>query len=143
MYRDILLPTDGRESTNSLLPHARALGNCADAMVHVLYVVDDRSFFALEDETQADVLNDFHEEGERTMERIDRLLSAADIDVSQSIRRGDPVTEILNYTETEEIDLVIMGTRGQEYSETMLGSTAQHVIQRSSVPVVTVPIDPD
>lgn len=143
MYGDILLPTDGRESTDRLFPHARALGNYADATVHVLYVVDDRSFFALDDDMQTDVVDDLREKGERTTERLARILAAADIDVSESIRRGDPVREIVEYAETEGIDLVVMGTRSGDYSETMVGSTAQHVIQQSSVPVVTVPIKPE
>ena len=52
---------------------------------------------------------------------------------------GDPAQEILKAIESEDIDLVVMGTHGRKGLENVLfGSVARNVVKRSSVPVLTV-----
>ncbi|PSQ00105.1 hypothetical protein BRC92_12965 [Halobacteriales archaeon QS_4_69_31] len=55
--------------------------------------------------------------------RVDRYTTTA-------LRRGDPAEEILAYADDIGVDLVVMGTRGEEFTENMLGSTAQTVVVR-------------
>jgi len=52
---------------------------------------------------------------------------------------GDPAQEILKAIESEEIDIVIMGTHGRKGLESiLLGSVARNLVRRSPVPVLTV-----
>ena len=52
---------------------------------------------------------------------------------------GDPVREILNYTEEHNIDFIVMGTHGRKGVERLLlGSVTAGVVARSNVPVITV-----
>jgi nucleotide-binding universal stress UspA family protein len=143
MYDDILLATDGQESNDRLLPYARDVATRHDARVHGLYVVDDRAFFALDDDTRTSAADQLRAEGQRTTERLVADLESAGIDANRSVRRGDPAAEIVEYIETRSVDLVVMGTRGDQPAENMLGSTAQQVVSSSPVPVLTVPIPTD
>ena len=53
--------------------------------------------------------------------------------------RGNPVEEILKYSEETNCDLVVMGTHGQgTLADAMMGSTARRVLRRSDKPVLVV-----
>ena len=52
---------------------------------------------------------------------------------------GDPATEILKVVESEDIDMVIMGTHGRTGVEHVIfGSVAENVVKKSPVPVLVV-----
>jgi len=140
MYDDILFPTDDSVSTEATTEHAREIAGERDATVHVLYVIDDRSFLTLDDEMQSEVLDELRADGEAATDAVATELEADGIDVTTALARGDPAEEILAYAANAEVDLVTMGTRGDDYTENMLGSTAQTVVSESSVPVLTVPL---
>ena len=53
--------------------------------------------------------------------------------------RGNPVEEILKYSEEKNCDLIVMGTHGQgTLADAMMGSTARRVLRRSRKPVLVV-----
>ena len=53
--------------------------------------------------------------------------------------RGNPVEEILKYTEEKNCDLIVMGTHGHgTLADAMMGSTARRVLRRSRKPVLVV-----
>ena len=53
--------------------------------------------------------------------------------------RGNPVEEILRYSEEKNCDLIVMGTHGQgTLVDAMMGSTARRVLRRSKKPVLVV-----
>jgi nucleotide-binding universal stress UspA family protein len=53
--------------------------------------------------------------------------------------RGNPVAEILKYSEEKSCDMIVMGTHGQgTLADAMIGSTARRVVRRSPKPVLVV-----
>ena len=53
--------------------------------------------------------------------------------------RGNPVEEILKYSEDKNCDLIVMGTHGQgTLADAMIGSKARRVLRRSAKPVLVV-----
>ena len=53
--------------------------------------------------------------------------------------RGNPVEEILKFSEEKKCDLIVMGTHGQgTLADAMIGSTARRVLRRSPKPVLVV-----
>ena len=53
--------------------------------------------------------------------------------------RGNPVEEIIKYSEEKNCDLIVMGTHGQgTLADVMMGSTARRVLRRSTKPVLVV-----
>jgi nucleotide-binding universal stress UspA family protein len=138
MYQDILVPTDGSESMGNVLDHTIEIASGRDAMIHVLYVIDDQAFLTLEDGMKDDVLEDLRQEGETAVGDIASELEAEDIEATTRITKGRPSDEIISYVEQEDIDFVTMGTRAGEYTNNILGSTAQKVVTDAPVPVMTV-----
>jgi len=140
MYHDILVPTDGGESVDRVLEHTVDIAEGRDVTAHVLYVIDDRAFLAMDDEMHEDVLANLRTEGEEAVERVREALEAAGIEVSTAIDRGDPADRIVSYVEEAGIDLITMGTHAGEYEKNLLGSTSQKVVTKSAAPVLTVDV---
>ena len=140
MYHDVLVPTDGGSSVDQVLEHTLDIADGRDVTAHVLYVVDDRAFLAMDDEMHADVLENLEAEGEAAVARVAETLEAAGIETTTHISQGDPAERIVAYVEDEGIDLVTMGTQASNYEKNMLGSTSQKVVTKSPVPVLTVDV---
>ncbi len=137
MYDDILVPTDGGETTETVLEHTIEVAAEHDATIHVLYVVDDGALLTLADQMKEEVLANLREEGQSAVSESKAHLEAAGFDVTTALRTGRPASEILAYTEEEGIDLVTMGTHGDDYTKNMLGSTSKEVVTNATVPVLT------
>lgn len=142
MYRDVLVPTDGNETIETVLEHTKQVTR-EDGTVHVLYVVDDHVLLTLADEMKDEVLTNLNEEGQVAVETTAQTLEDAGFDVRTEIREGNPAEEIIAYVESQAIDLVTMGTQGDDYSENMLGSTSQKVVTNAPIPVLTVNVSVD
>lgn len=137
MYSDVLVPTDGSDAVEAVIDHAAEVTR-ESGTVHVLYVIDDQVFLTLADEMKDEVLVDLREEGATAIRRARGQLESHGFEVSTTIREGKPADEIIAYVRERGIDLVTMGTHGDDYTENMLGSTAQNVVTNSPAPVLTV-----
>ncbi|AAV44798.1 nucleotide-binding universal stress UspA family protein [Haloarcula quadrata] len=138
MYSDILVPTDGSASMEQVLEHTIDIADGRDVTVHALYVIDDRAFLSMDDEMQDEVLENLRAEGEEATSAVRDTLEQDGIEVSTATQRGKPADNIVSYVEDADIDLITMGTQADKYEQNMLGSTAQKVVTKSSVPVLTV-----
>jgi len=145
MYDDILLPTDGSEGIEQAATHAQAIAERFDATVHVLSVVDTRNRF--ESPTSGLSTEAWKEaEGERAGHAIENTVAALspELPVETAIIEGIPKTAILDYIESEAMDMVVMGTHGRTgLDHYLIGSVAEKVVRRSPVPVVTVRLTED
>jgi nucleotide-binding universal stress UspA family protein len=140
MYSDILVPTAGSAAIEQVLEHTIDIAGGRDVTVHALYVVDDRAFLTMDDETQADVLAELQAEGDAATAVVRESLEQEGIDVTTAVLRGKPADCIVSYVEDTGIDLITMGTQAGEYRTNMLGSTSQKVVTQSPVPVLTVDV---
>jgi nucleotide-binding universal stress UspA family protein len=142
VYDDVLLPTDGSDVTDA----AEQAGRIAapfDATVHVLSVVDERNRF---ESPSAGLAPDAWERAETDRaEAAVRETAAAlpdDVAVETVLESGIPQAVILDYVESHDVDLVVMGTHGRTgLDHYLIGSVAERVVRNSPVPVLTAPID--
>jgi nucleotide-binding universal stress UspA family protein len=67
-------------------------------------------------------------------------LAAEGVDVQPALRDGFAPDEILAAAQSLPADLIVMGSRGRGgLAHVLLGSTAERVVQRASMPVLVVP----
>ncbi|RKD94773.1 universal stress protein [Halopiger aswanensis] len=78
-------------------------------------------------------------------EATDQLSAAEDfaaergVDIETHTRIGSPAQEIVEFAETNDVDHVVMGSRGRSgVTRILLGSVAEVVVRHSSVPVTVV-----
>ncbi|MFC7214830.1 universal stress protein [Saliphagus sp. GCM10025334] len=138
MYERILLPTDGSETTGRALEHAIDLANQYDAALHVLYVID-KAVFAGDVET-GPIVEQFETVGDSVLEDVSGEAARAGVEpVITTLERGSPHTKILEYAESQGIDMIVMGTHGRTgLDRYLIGSVAEKVVRLSDAPVLTV-----
>ncbi len=56
------------------------------------------------------------------------------------IDSGHPVEGILKYIDSEKADLLVIGTKWGKLSDVLLGSTAEAMVRKSTIPVLCLPL---
>lgn len=139
MYEDILIPTDGSSGMADVSEHALGLGELCEATVHVLYVIDETAYATVPDEARSQIRDALRGDGEDATKVIAERAIERNLAVTREVRWGDPAVSIIAHAVENDIDLIVMGTRGKTgFERYLLGSVAEKVIRVSPVPVVTV-----
>lgn len=140
MYDRILVPTDGSADTERAVEHAAELAVEHAAELHAVYVVNSATFAGLPMETSWEGIDDvLREEGESALERVEEVVAEYGVPIASRLLEGSPSRRIVEYAESEDCDLVVMGTHGRGgIDRLLLGSVAEGVVRGSSVPVLTV-----
>ena len=153
----ILFATDLSKNARHVVKYACSIGNKYNAPVYAMHVVPD-----ILDEYASQVgidLPSHTDDIEKESFNKDRIaqaktairerMSVISKKILQEVptcplskekiivKAGVPVDEIVTTAQNDNFDLIIMGTHGHgEFEEMMLGSTANGVIRKSSVPVL-------
>lgn len=132
MYDRILVPTDGRESTERAIDEAIGLAREHDATLHTLYVVNSAAIAPGID------FDDLEEIGREAVEYVrERAANAGveriDCDVTHGLRHR----AILQYAAEHGIELIVIG-RHPELDHLVRGSVSKRVSEEASVPVLIV-----
>ncbi len=142
----ILVPTDGSDASFQALPYAFDLADRFDALVEGLSIVDERtkaSVYTVETALE-EMVGGLESMAETATERIEARAKAADTEVTTTVVDGIPSRTICTHAEESGADLVVIATHGRTgLSHYLLGSVAERVVRNSTVPVLTVPADPD
>lgn len=139
MYDNILIPTDGSQGIGSAVEQCLMQGKQNNATVHVLYVIDTRTHIMLPGNTQKKVVELLKEEGHQAVQHISKIAEKRDLNCITALKQGVPHEAILTYADSQDIDLIVMGTHGRSGEEKrVLGSVTEEVVRNASIPVMTV-----
>jgi nucleotide-binding universal stress UspA family protein len=132
MYDRILVPTDGRESTERAIDEAIGLASEHDATLHTLYVVNSASIAPGID------FEDLEEVGRQAVDYVSNRATAAGIEhVECDVTHGLRHRSIIAYADERDIDLIVIG-RHRELDHFVRGSVSKRVFEEASVPVLLV-----
>lgn len=136
MFDTVVIATDGSESAARAVTAAADLAERFDAEVHALYVVDEGELAGSPAELREELAAALESTAENALadvtERTDRAVTTA-------VREGRPASEIPQYAEDVDADVVAVGTRGRHGDHGyLLGSVAEAVVRRCPTPVLTV-----
>lgn len=140
MYRRVLLPLDGSPMAEQALPHAIAQAGRFQAELILLRVIEP--FAHARGLSLGDLRRIQQQATTWAREYLERL--AADvreqgIPVQTVIVDGRPYVEIPQYAEANQLDLIVMSTRGQSgLSRWLMGSVADRVVRGATIPVLLV-----
>ena len=143
MYDTILVPTDGSDQAAVAATHAIDIAATRSATVHVLSIVDDRAFLVLDDDRVAAVRADLRANARDAVDDAATAALGRNLEVETSIETGHPAEQIVDYASDHDVDLIVMGTSGDEYETNVVGSVSQRVVRRAPTPVLTVGPDVD
>lgn len=136
MFDHILIPTDGSDEARSAAKTGIDFAAEQGATVHVLSVVKPIH----NDEGGIEqVMESMRTARERTVAELAELAEEKGLVATTAVKRGVPVREIIDYIETNDIDLVVMGTHGRTgISRFLIGSVTEKVVRLSETPVLTI-----
>ncbi|WP_262178651.1 universal stress protein [Haloarcula laminariae] len=139
-YGDILVPTDGSERAAAAVAHAVSVADAFGSTIHAVSVVNVGDIATGTDiAVPQDLLTELEGAATDATEAVAREAEAAGVDAVTEVRTGRPKEDLLEYATDHDIDLVVMGTRGRTgLDRVLLGSTAEALVRRSEVPVLTV-----
>lgn len=139
MPRSVLVPMDDSPPSKSALEHA--LTSHADAEFTVLYVIDTTTAVGYGDFFPATVQNGYRERrAERVFEDAAELAELHKTDLETVTERGPPTSTITAFIDDHGFEQVVMGSHCRTgFNRLLLGSVAERVARRASVPVTIVP----
>ena len=140
--KKILFPYDLSENALKIVPYVLSVSEAYNSTICLLHVVDlldkwDNVFIhhASMDAFEKKAL----EAAEDALRKICEEHFQGRPNFQKRIVSGVPATEILRTIDSEDIDLVIMGTHGRKGLEHIIfGSVVENVIKKSPVPVLTI-----
>lgn len=142
MYDTILFPFDGSEGAAETLYHAGEIAHWADATVRVLYVADTTHDSVTV--VGGNVVDALVREGEAVVAEAAETLETLGVSHETDVVQGNPARTITEYAEQYDHDLVVIPTHGRRgVSRYLIGSVAERVLRLSSVPVLSVHMDPE
>jgi nucleotide-binding universal stress UspA family protein len=129
----ILVPLDGSECSENILPRAEELANTLKTGICLLRVVSTRTFPGA-DPIKAEVK--VVQEAEQYLDGLKERLQAKGLDVDTHVRYGEDVEEIVDHASQKEIDLIAMSSHGRRGVNRLIhGSVAEKVVQNTDKPV--------
>jgi nucleotide-binding universal stress UspA family protein len=133
MSKHILVPVDGSDHSWEAFDYA--MDEHREDELTVLHVVNPMQGDYEPDESEARAVRRSEKIETAVRDRVDEAgFDAAAVSVVT--REGRPADEIIAHAETDEIDQVVMGSRGLSgVKRLLLGSVAETVVRRADVPV--------
>jgi nucleotide-binding universal stress UspA family protein len=140
MYKTILLPLDGSALAEEALPHAVAHTEHFQAELILLKVLEPLSkhhSISLEAAWRAEKAT--RELAHEYLERIAAGVREKGVPVRVITVEGNPHEGIVSCAEAEQVDLIVICTRGHSgLTRWLMGSVADRVVRGASVPVLLV-----
>jgi len=144
VYKRVIVPLDGSEMAEQALPNATELARASNASMLLVSVVGypylerkGLTSWALQQEALDQVVREETERAEQYLSGVRERLAADGFDVTAEVRRGAVDQAIL--TDPEAGDVIVMTTHGRGgVARWFLGSVAEDVVRRSTVPVLLV-----
>jgi nucleotide-binding universal stress UspA family protein len=133
MYDRILVPLDGSEMAEGIMPHIEAVAAGHQAEVILFQVLPATG-------TIADVAAEQRYEADEYLGGVEKRLSEKGINVRYSIRHGaDAAAEIVDYADVNDIDLIAMSTHGRSgIGRWVFGGVASKVLRGTNKPILLI-----
>jgi nucleotide-binding universal stress UspA family protein len=141
--KKILVPCDFSEQAIQAFRFALDIARETKGSVHLVHVVElpvihDPVFMPVMSFEEA-LIKEFRESAEKQFQKLQSKYAGPADKIYTQVLFGGTFRMLTDYIEKEQIDLVVMGTRGASGArEVLVGSNTEKVVRRSPVPVIAV-----
>ena len=139
-FKKILFPADLSDASLKVVPYVEEMREKFEAELHVIHVVHVTHYYNQLD-MPVDYLGNVEAEITSWAEKKLKGFIAENfkgMQVTMQILRGRPGNEIINYAESNNIDIIIMGHSSTGLKRAIFGSVAGHAVKYSPVPVMVI-----
>lgn len=138
----ILFATDFSDGSSLALPYAVDMAKRYSAklyFVHVIYDVAKTTGWYVPHVSMDEMYKDMEKSARTELEKTFIEEMGDSKDVEHVVLRGTPYEEITKFAETNNMDIIVLGTQGRKGLDRMLfGSTAEQVVRHAPCPVLSV-----
>jgi nucleotide-binding universal stress UspA family protein len=135
-YRKILVATDGSENAKSAACSGIEIAARTGAEVCALYVAATSCCSPLMPESYDWEIG---KEGSEATAEIEEMGKAEGVTVNTVLLQGYPAQEILDFAEKNDVDMIVMGTRGKTgIDRFLLGGVTEKVVRNAKTEVLVV-----
>jgi nucleotide-binding universal stress UspA family protein len=138
MYKRVLVPVDGSDVAEAILPFILDIAGPLDLEIVLLRVNRPMPPLAFDSVRYIEVedVKARREKADAYLAGLETEMAAAGVRSERRVRRGEPVEEILAAARDERVDLIAMTTHGRTGPARLLfGSVAEGVLRHAPVPV--------
>lgn len=144
MFTRIVVPLDGSDIAETAIPQAENMATLTNAPIHLVRIVDfssrdmSASYGMMTDISSMSVLlEDEDEAANEYLAAMAKRVAEQGFRVSREVRRGAVASQLIALAEPG--DLLVMASHGRSGAvRWFLGSIAEEVVRRVSVPVLLV-----
>ena len=142
MYHKILVPLDGSELAECVLPHVEAIAKgCGVKEIKFLRVIepwrDHPHYYTTQPLLQ--IMSELKVDAESYLDKVVNDNKYEDVDTKSEVIEGKAADIIADYATKENIDLIIIATHGRSgVSRWVRGSVADRILHSACVPVLLI-----
>lgn len=148
--KTIVVAVDFSNVTSSVLEMASGLAKAFGAKLRLLHVVEPEPSYTAYGFTPDEfpALHAYQEEAKRrAAAKLEELLATVKPGLSDAacqIAEGSPLHSLLDYIKEIGADFVVLGSHGHgAIASLLLGSVAEGMVRKATVPTLVVPAKPD
>jgi nucleotide-binding universal stress UspA family protein len=145
MYQHVMVPLDGSELAECVLPHVRAIAvGCSVVKVTLVRVVEPLLIrgsvgVRISPEEKERLEKQSMDEAKDYLDQIAKSLKESGVAAESEVLSGDVVSKLVDYANMNEVDLVIISTHGRSgVSRWVWGSVTDRILRAVCVPVTMV-----
>jgi nucleotide-binding universal stress UspA family protein len=145
MYRKILVPLDGSELAECVLPHVEAISKgCEVKDVILARVVEPLelqpdAYIAFTGDELVRIESGRKSEAEEYLKKVTKQLQESVARVRSEVLAGKAAESLAEYASKNGVDLIVIATHGRSgISHWYWGSVAERVLRSACVPVLMV-----
>jgi len=140
-FKRILVPTDFSEHSKRAAQFAATL-LAPQGSVDVLHVVEDNihpAYYVSGQSSIFDIIPDLRQRSKHFLETFIKENIPESLNAKPIVCEGRIAYQILKYIDENQIDAIVMGTRGMnDLEQFILGSVAERIVRKASQPVINV-----
>ena len=149
MYAKIMVPLDGSELAECVLPHVETIANNFSARQVVLVRVVNpirlpasvpaTGDFGFREQDRLQLEDHRRSNAEAYLKQVGIQLKIADTELSHAVVEGKVADSLADYAVNNDIDLIVMASHGRSgVSRWIMGSVAEKMVRSACVPVLMV-----
>jgi nucleotide-binding universal stress UspA family protein len=135
--KNILFATDFSPAAEAALPYVKGLSKQYEAKVHAVHVRLPATYPIVGPEMMPQVIEAAEEQAKFEAQQLHEMFAGVPHDVT--VREGDIWPTVSDMVRQQNIDLIVIGTRGRTgFGRALLGSAAEEIFRCAPCPVLTV-----
>jgi len=140
LFSKILVPVDGSDISYRALDSALFLSERLASKITAIHVIEKVPTVYIQSQKVLDELLETHKnESQKILDECSSIATKKGIAISTTLLEGNPASTILEFSQMEKYEVIIIGSRGMgHFKELILGSVSSKILHHSLCPVLLI-----